>query len=76
QSNPIPIPIPTPVHLARPRLSPADITLCHSIRYNRFLQQVAAGSLPLQAYHAAYAMEQGLLFMPRVGKFYNGMPTL
>ncbi|RCV05582.1 hypothetical protein SETIT_1G094700v2 [Setaria italica] len=23
----------------------------------------------------AYAMEQGLLFMPRVGKFYNGMPV-
>jgi tuftelin-interacting protein 11 len=23
----------------------------------------------------AYAMEKGLLFMPRVGKFYNGMPV-
>ncbi len=23
----------------------------------------------------AYAMDQGLLFMPRVGKFYNGMPV-
>jgi tuftelin-interacting protein 11 len=24
----------------------------------------------------AYAMEKGLLFMPRVGRFYNGMPRV